>query len=459
MTDSSDPNTRRRQLLRSLGVAGIAGLAGCSVNSGDGGGGDNSGSGNDSDSSNSSSNNGSANELASSADGWSWDIAARALQNAAEMYNEEKDGSVSVEELGTGSWEDRFDTAVTSGNGAPDFTSVRNVGLVNYADIDGLLDVTDRIKETNMEEEIIEGKWQAVTYEDSYYGIPWDIGPTGMFYKRDVYEDAGIDPDSIETWDDFIEAGQQLPDDVAMVNLGPEVLNQEWRMRLRQLGGQAFTEDGAVNLHSEKSVRAAQQIKDIADAGIHEEIQEWSGGWFTAYAEGSVATLASAAWMDGTLRAELPDTAGNWGVYKIPAFEEGGTRASNRGGSNMAIPAQIDDEAVINRAFDFCQWAMTEPEVQNMMLEEFGLFPSLSTAYDSDIYNQELDFYDGQPVFRLFAEVAQEIEPYRWTPATSEVDNAIVTELGNMIDGNKSPEEAVQAAAETVADRTNRELA
>jgi len=454
MTESSDPTARRRQLLRTLGIVGTASLAGCSVNTGGDGGSDGGDGGSDGGDS-----TGSGSQMASSANGWSWDVAARALKSAAEMYNEEKDGEVSVEELGTGSWGDRFDTAVTSGSGAPDFTSIRNVGVTNYASIDGLLDLTERIEQTDMENEIVDGKWQSVTYDDSYYAIPWDLGPTGVFYRRDVYADAGIDPDSIETWDDFIEAGKQLPDDVNMINLGPEVLNQEWRMRLRQLGGQAITENGAVNIHSEESVRAAQQIKDIVDADIHAEIQEWSGGWFTAYAEGSVASLASAAWMDGTLRAELPDTSGSWGVFKIPAFEAGGTRASNRGGSNMAIPSQIDDEAVIDRAFDFCQWAMTEPDVQNMMLEEFGLFPSLTAAYDADIYDEGQEFYDGQPVFGLFAEVAQEIEPYRWTEATPEVDDALITELGNMVDGNKSPEQAVRDAAETVADRTDRELA
>jgi len=429
---------------------GTASLAGCSVNTGgDGSDGGDGGDGSDDGSSSS--------QMASSVNGWSWDIAARSLQNAAEMYNEEHDAEVSVEELG--GWEDRFNTAVTSGSGAPDFTSIRNIGVTNYASIDGLLDLTDRIEQTNMEDQIADGKWVSVTYDGSYYAIPWDLGPTGVYYKRDIYEDAGIDPDSIETWDDFIEAGQQLPDDVDMVNLGPDVLEGEWRMRIRQLGGQPVTEDGAVNIHSEESVRAAQQIQDIADAGIQAEIEEWSGGWFTSYAEGSVASLVTAAWMDGTLRAELPDTAGDWGVYKIPAFEEGGSRASNRGGSNMTIPSQIDDEAVIDRAFDFCQWAMTEPDVQNMMLEEFGLFPSLTTAYDADIYEEEQDFYGGQAIFSLFAEVAQEIEPYRWTEATPEIDNALITELANMIDGNKSPEQAMQDAAETVADRTDRDLA
>ncbi|WP_246999751.1 ABC transporter substrate-binding protein [Halosolutus gelatinilyticus] len=443
MTESSDPNSRRRQLLKALGIAGTAGLAGCVSFGGDAD--DSSGP--------------STSELAPSANGWAWNVAAKALQDAAKRYNDEEGADVTVKELGGDAWEQRFQTAITSGTGAPDFSAVQNYDVTNYASIGGLRDLTDRIEEAGIVEEIVEGKWQTVSYEDAYYAIPWDIGPTGVFYKRDRYEDAGIDVEAIETWDDFIEAGQQLPNDVAMINLPPQEMSQLWRMLLRQLGGQAFTEDGAVNVDSEESVRVATLIRDMNDAGITTRIELWSGGWFTSFSEGTLASLPSAAWMDGTLRAELKDTSGNWGVYKLPAFESGGTRASNRGGSNLAIPSQIDDGETVNRAFDYCLYAMTTPEVQNAMLEEYGLFPSLTSAYEADIYDQEQDFYGGQPIFSLFAEVAEEIEPYRYTTDTPEVQDAIETELGNMLDGNKSPEDAVRNAAETVADRTGRELA
>ncbi len=443
MTESSDPNARRRQLLQALGIMGTAGLAGCISFGGDGNG----------------DTGTSTSEMGQSANGWAWNIAARSLQDAAESYNEEEESDVSVEELGSDAWEQRFQTAVTSGSGAPDFSAVQNYDVTSFASINGLLDVTDRIEEAGIVEEIVEGKWETVSYEDSYYAIPWDIGPTGVFYKRDRYEEAGINVDDIETWDDFIEAGQQLPDDVAMINLPPQEMAQLWRMLLRQLGGQAFTEDGAVNVASEESVRVAQILQDMNEAGITTRIEMWSGGWFTSFAEGTLASLTSAAWMDGTLRAELPDTAGNWGVYKLPAFEAGGTRASNRGGSNMAIPSQIDDGETVNRAFDYCLYAMTTPKVQNAMLEEYGLFPSLTTAYEADFYEEEQDFYDGQPVFSLFAEVAEQIESYRYTTDTPEVQNAIETELGNMLDGDKSPDQAVQDAAETVANRTDRDIA
>lgn len=453
MTRQSDPSVRRRQLLQALGAAGAASLAGCSVStSGNGGGGNNGGS---------DSGSGDSSKMASSVTGWGWNIAAKALKDAAKNYNEQKGANVDVKVMGGDTWEQKFQTAITSGTGAPEFSSIQNYDVTNYASINGLKDLTSRIDEAGIRDEIVDGKWKAVKYDGKDYAVPWDIGPTGIFYKRDKYEEAGIDAASIETWDQFIEEGKKMPEGSAMINIPSQSDNLPgmWRMLFRQLGGQPFTEDGAISIHNEKGVRAAQLMKDMQDAGIAKRVEQWSAGWFTSFKDGSIASLATAAWMDGTLRAELPETKGNWGVFKLPAFEKGGSRASNRGGSNLAIPSQISDEAKVNRAADYCIWSMTTPEVQNNMLQNWGLFPSLKTAYDADFYDEGLEFYNGQAIFRLFAEVATEIEPYRYTQDTPVVQQSIGTELGKMLSGKQGAKEAMETAAKSVADQTGRELA
>lgn len=46
---------------------------------------------------------------------------------------------------------------------------------------------------------------------DVAYAMPWDSGPVAVFYRRDLYEKAGVDPSTISTWDDFIAAGKRFP--------------------------------------------------------------------------------------------------------------------------------------------------------------------------------------------------------------------------------------------------------
>lgn len=39
--------------------------------------------------------------------------------------------------------------------------------------------------------------------------MPWGIAPTVLFYREDLFQKAGIDVNSIVTWEDFIEAGKK----------------------------------------------------------------------------------------------------------------------------------------------------------------------------------------------------------------------------------------------------------
>ncbi|WP_233203980.1 extracellular solute-binding protein [Halegenticoccus soli] len=429
------------------GAAAVAGLGGC-VGTGDPNAADDSaGDG--------------GNDMAAKATGWAWDVAAKSLDLTDEPYEKRANGNadVTIEQYGHDALVDKFKSALLSGSGAPDFSILESVVAPSFIGTGGLRDLSDRISDAGLKSAFVSGKWEAITGEDGgVYALPWDIGPVGVFYRRDVYEAHGIDPSSIETWEQYVEAGRKLPDDVFMGNLPPNDLAGVWRMQFRQLGGEPFTADGAVNVHSEASVRVARHIRDLEEAGIVANMQSWSSSWFSAYGEGKIASLPAGAWMEGTLRDSLPKTSGKWGVYALPAFETGGNRATNWGGSNLCIPKQTDD-AVANRAWDYVKFALSTPEMQNEMYEKYGIFPALKAAYDADLYGAKVDFFGGQRIRRIFAELSADIPGYRFTADTPEVTEAMGTHLQRMLDGKYGPKEAVTKAAEQVAERTDRDLA
>jgi ABC-type sugar transport system, periplasmic component len=431
-----------------VGAAGLTSIAGCI------GTGERENSGSSSDDGDSSSNS----QMASEIDGWGWDIAARSLQLTAEEYNAEHDATVQIEEFGRGAMKDRLQTNLVSGSGAPPVAMLESIDAQVFIDTGSVTDLSDRIEEAGIRENFVSGTWEGLSTDDGIYALPWDIGPVAVFYRQDIYDEYDIDPDSIETWDDFIEEGQKLPDDIALLNLPENDLNGVWRYQFRQLGGEPFLESGEVNINSETSLRVARKIKEIYDAGVATNIESWSSSWFTAYGNGDIAALPAGAWMEGTLRAELPDTSGLWGVHLPLAYESGGSRATNWGGSNLMIPNQVS-ETEAARAWDYMMWTLANEEMQLLMFEEYGLFPALETTYDSDIFSEPVDFFDGQPVREVYASVAPDIPGYRFTADTPEVSAAMGTNLQRMIQGDMTPEEAIQDAAETVAENTGRDLA
>ncbi|WP_254546005.1 ABC transporter substrate-binding protein [Halomarina pelagica] len=442
----------RRSILKGLGGAGLAALAGCigtgdAPGSGDGGG-DGGGGGNSS----------AGGEMAKRIEAWGWDVAAKSLGITASAYEKEADATVDVKQIGRSDMKDKYKSRLLSGSGAPAVAMMESVDAAAWVATGGLRDIGGWIEEAGLRDAFVSGKWEPLTKEGKTYALPWDIGPVGTFYRNDVLEQHGVDVSNVETWDQFIEEGKKLPDGQYMLNLPSNDYDGLWRMQYRQLGGQPFTEDGKVNLDNETSVRVARNLKRIHDSGIADDKASWSSAWFSAFKSGSIAALNAGAWMEGTLRAELPGTSGKWRVMKPPAFEAGGSRATNWGGSNLVIADQVE-EAAARRGWDYMKFSLGTKEMQLAMYEEYGIFPALKAAYEADQFDRKNEFFGGQRSGRLFAEIARKIEPYRFTTATPEVTKAINAHFGSMMGGTLSPEEAVAKAAKQVADRTGRELA
>jgi multiple sugar transport system substrate-binding protein/lactose/L-arabinose transport system substrate-binding protein len=461
---SNGDSLDRRQLLKYLGVTGAAGLAGCAGTgeapgtTASGGADTTTASGGDSGGSTEQQSTEGGPEMADSIEVWGWDVAAKSLDLIDDPYEKEHGGQVKINQIGRADMKSKFKSTLLSGSGAPSAAMMESVDAAAWVSTGGLRDLSGWLEESGVRDEFVDGKWEPLTKDGKVYALPWDIGPVGTFYRRDVYEQHDIDAESIETWDQFIEEGKKLPDDQYMLNLPSNDYDGLWRMMFRQLGGQPFTESGAVNIHSDKSVKVAQVLKRVRDSGIANDLASWSSAWFTAFGEGTTASLTAGAWMEGTLKAELPNTSGKWGVIKPPAIEKGGPRATNWGGSNLTIAQQVDDP-VARRAWDYMVYTLANKENQITMYNEYGIFPALETAYESDAFDQKNEFLGGQKAGRLFADIAPDIPPYRYTPDTPEVTKAVNTHFRDMMNGNISPEKAVQRAAKQVADRTDRDLA
>jgi multiple sugar transport system substrate-binding protein/lactose/L-arabinose transport system substrate-binding protein len=466
MTKPRDTIDRRR-LLKLLGVGGVAGLAGCAgtgeapgteTESSGGSGGSTQSSGGESTASSGGESTESGPQMASEIEVWGWDVAAKSLDLIDEPYEEANGGQVSINQIGRADMKDKFKSTLLSGSGAPAAAMMESVDAASWVDTGGLRDVSAWLDEAGIKDKFVTGKWGPLEKDGGTFALPWDIGPVGTFYRRDVMDEHGVDVSSVETWDQYIEEGQKLPDDQYLLNLPSNDYDGLWRMMYRQIGGQPFTENGAVNINSDKSLQVARILKQIRDSGVANDLASWSSSWFTAFGEGTTASLTAGAWMEGTLKAELGDTSGQWGVFKPPAIESGGSRATNWGGSNVTIPQQVSD-AKARRAWDYMAFTLGQAEHQITMYEEFGIFPALRPAYESDAFDASNEFLGGQSAGRLFAEIAPNISPYRFTVDTPEVTKAINTHFRDMMTGSKTAKEAVDAAAQQVADRTGRDLA
>jgi lactose/L-arabinose transport system substrate-binding protein len=393
-----------------------------------------------------------AQDLSGEVSIWSWNVAASSLEEVAKGFMEANPGvTVTVEDLGNGQVFDRMLASCAAGGAdLPDIVTVENhESEIFWSQFpDCFADLRELGYDDATASQFPDFKRTELEPNGVAYAMPWDSGPVAVFYRRDYYEAAGVDPATIQTWDDFIAAGQKIQEanpDVVMTQ-GDLNGDTEWfRMIANEQGCGYFSNDAAsITVNGPGCVAALDTIKRIYDAGLmtaanwDEKIQSNNGG--------TVASQMYGGWYEGTVRSTSPeDQAGKWGVYRMPSVTADGAHAANLGGSALAISNTSDAKEA---AYAFLQYALATNEGQVTMLKAYGLVPSLLTAVDDPYVQEPQPFWGDQAVWQTILETLPAISPSRGTPFFGDADGIMRTVQSQYLNGGY---DSAQAALDDAA--------
>ncbi len=350
---------------------------------------------------------------------WSWNVAAESLKSTIEGFNKQfPDVKVTVEDLGN---QQVFDKSIAGcaagGEGLPDVVSIENGEAEIYwsqfpdcfADLHTLgYTAEDQAKFPDFKRTELE-------VGDIAYAMPWDSGPVAMFYNRDLFAKAGVDPASIVTWDDYIAAGKKVAEANPGVVMGQADFNGDTeflRMIANEQGCAYFSADGmSVTVNQTGCVGALAKIKDMKDAGTL-TAADW-GGKLTSSADGTAASQMFGGWYEGSLRSNDPAGAGKWGVMLMPSLTADGPRAANLGGSALSITSVSKNKEA---AYAYVNYTLGTVEGQVTMLKKFGLVPSLLAALDDPYVAEAQPYWGGQAVWQDILATMPRVVPGRGTP-------------------------------------------
>lgn len=447
MGDSGQSNVSRRTLISTVGVGtGMATLGGCVSIGGDeepaDGDGDDDG-------------------MADSLTIWSVGTQPAGMEAVAEAYNEETGDDVefTVSELDYEELHDNTFASIAAGSGGPDIGTYEGPYSNQLVGTGGLVDLSTDL-DPSIEDAMVDWTWDMVSDDrgEGRYGVPVDIAPVVTFYNREIYDEVGIEPGDVETYDDFIEYADEAPDDVNWMTIGTGVFEWHWEMLLRQQDGEAYDENGNLMLDTEETHRAADVVYDLFETGTAIDLEEFTTEWATALNEGEIATVTSGAWMAGSLMDELADQEGQWGIHAPPAVTAGGGRATNHGGSNLVVPAHKDAET-INRAIDFLEFALGNEEQVMTISQEAGIFPAHEGVYDDEWWSQDQAFFGGDS-YELIVDLAADIPTMRLVDDHREVYERMGDFFADYVaDEYESAEEMAADAEEVIASEVGRDVA
>lgn len=284
-----------------------------------------------------------------------------------------------------------------------------------------------------------------ITDNGDIYGFPHAFTPTIVYYRDDLFKDAGIDYDTdINSMQDLIDAGDKIYEQsgVKMLGLMTPADAGMWSTLL-QMQGEFFIKDGKFDLTSEASTKAANMTIDLMkDPATATYVTGDLGPTTTS----SSSIVLSGSWWGGDNALRNPDQSGLWKAGLLPPFEEGGERYIPVDGGGAMYVSTSSDQA--QAALQFLEWAYADPEVTGQGLTT-GVPTANIAAYDSSFAGQKDPYYSDQVVTDIYRDAFNYIYDgvdYNFTQ--SDVTEIVGVELGKVMEGSQTVDEALAAAEE-----------
>jgi len=193
------------------------------------------------------------------------------------------------------------------------------------------------------------------------YGVPFNLGMVGIWYRKSLFEKAGIDAPP-ETWSEFLEDVQKLKDaGITPLAVGAK---DKWpgmfwwaNLSLRIAGKDAMAqagEDGSFD--SPGFVKAGEELKKLVDMkpfqdGFLAAPWDGAGGEAAEIGNGRAAMDLMGQWAPATFAANTKDgekVLEDLGWFPFPMVEGGAGQPGEQfgGGDGFAFGADAPPEAV-----------------------------------------------------------------------------------------------------------------
>ncbi|MFJ6406704.1 ABC transporter substrate-binding protein [Streptomyces hydrogenans] len=396
---------------------------------------------------------------------WSWTTAAEALRGVVPSFERDNPGiTVDVQDLGNPAIWDKITVGLASGGkGLADVLHIGVDYLPGYLQKfpQGLADLS-RLGADRHKDAFVQGLWPTVLGEGgAVRALPWEVNPLGLFYRHDYFEKAGVDPASLTSWDDLIEAGPRIRAAAGAQLLGLDkpgtAQDLDFFQSLMLLQGAFyFDAEGRITLASPAAVQALTVIKRLNDAGLVADTAG-EGTWKRLVGQGKLATAPYPAWAIEYLATKFPAQKGRWRVMPSPAAVPGGGRSAIVNSTYLTVSATSPRRKA---AWRFVEYALTRPAEINRMFASGGVFPALKAAYDDPRFSAPHPFYGGQKVLRSFVDsLGAGAAATNFTGDYSRALKLAADAQTQVLLKNADPAAVLKAAAERLAQQTGRQQA
>lgn len=325
-------------------------------------------------------------------------------QMVAAWNDANPDEQITAQEIPAGSSsESVIGAAIAAGNAPCLIFNTAPVAVAQFEKQGGLVDLSSfNDGASYIEQRSGDLAAQYQNADGDYFQMPWKSNPVVIFYNKQLFADAGLDPDDppLGTYDEFLETSRTLVDaGVSDYAIWPSPTSEFFQTNFdfyplyaAETGGTPLVEDGEATFADDAGEKVADFWKTLYSEGLAGR-DKYTGD---AFADGKAAMAIVGPWAV-SVYADV-----EWGSVPVPTSE--GTAADDiwtfSDAKNVALYTACENQGT---AWDVLKFATSE-EQDRQLLEITGQMPLRSGL--ADLY---ADYFEANPAYAAFGQQTERV--------------------------------------------------
>lgn len=387
------------------------------------------------------------------------------LIDFGERYTEQTGVEVETVVIEPANYPTKVQTALLAGEKEPDIIVGEPKMLEDFYDA-GFFEDLDQFGAKDYADQIVDYVWEVGQSDDGVQrAISYQITPAGIYYRRDIAQTVFGTDDPEEIGKLFADYPTILKTAQTLKDAGYRIFSSDAEMNVFS-GDSAWVIDGVLNV-SQSRYDFMDLCVELYQKDLTAYANQWSTPWYQAMA-GQVPILSAdiqnyeddsvdvwdaeafeeatkdmdktevfafglPAWGVLTLRDNVKDTSGSWGVCAGPAY-------GFDGGTYIGISSQSEKKEA---AWEYVKFCTLNEETAEWWIEfSEGDTVSLKSALEKH-KDDANEVYGGQKLYAFWLQQAEGIDTSKVTRYDTAIGDAWNNAMSAVKTGEKTKEEAI----------------
>ncbi len=395
------------------------------------------------------------------------DVHATFYGKMVDMWNEKNpDNTIQLEAIAYpfADMHQKLLMSFQAGEGAPDIVDVEVGQYPNV--IEGvdtwLYPLDDAMAE--YKDDMVQSRLEVYMGEDGhYYGAPFHVGATVMYYnlaELEKYDITQEDIDGVVTWDDWKALGKKYveargEDGKYWTSVDTGGTDWIW-IAMAQHGEDwtgSFEEPANVQIDSVKKMLTFE--KSMLDEGIAQVSPDGQvdvDAGISNISDHNIVAFPKAMWYMSRFLDKMSQEEGNWYIAPCPVFEAGQPRSVGIGGTGTVVTQQSANKEL---AADFVCYAKMSPDGEKLIWEDLGFDVCNTSLWDDDEFAHNKDnkyntFFRNMP-YDVLNEIKDEIGKINVLKITTTINEQFnLTSFNEIFENDRDIDEVLQEAQDAI---------